>query len=161
MFQKEILSQLEGMQFFLKINAVFHTTLRRSAVIHLKDTFTPSNIDFLNPQKISFPMVYNTNSPFFDTNLTQIPWTTSMLLDFSTFFLNYLLVSNVSFGTTLSRELLPLKTPHTRAGDEMRLRGVANLGPGSYRNDEVDFSIIIKRKILVTVPYFTIIINLI
>jgi len=46
-------------------------------------------------------------------------------------------VSNVSFGTTLSRELLPLKTPHTRAGNEMCLRGVANLGPGSYRNDEV------------------------
>eukprot|EP00111_Clytia_hemisphaerica_P005070 TCONS_00014592-protein len=45
-------------------------------------------------------------------------------------------VSNVSFGTTLSRELLPLKTPHTKAGNEMCLRGVPNLGPGSYKNDE-------------------------
>lgn len=46
--------------------------------------------------------------------------------------------SKVAFGTTLSRELLPLKTPHTRAGNELCLRGVPNLGPGSYDNNEFD-----------------------
>ena len=49
-------------------------------------------------------------------------------------------MSRVAFGTTLDRELLPLKTPHTRAGNEMGLRGVPNLGPGSYDNDEVSHS---------------------
>jgi len=45
--------------------------------------------------------------------------------------------SRVSFGTTLDRELLPLKTPHTRTGNEMALRGVPNLAPCSYDNAEV------------------------
>jgi len=55
----------------------------------------------------------------------------------NSFLLNNNKVSRVAFGTTLDRELLPLKTPHTRAGNEMGLRGVPNLGPGSYDNDEV------------------------
>ncbi|XP_057306864.1 protein pitchfork-like isoform X1 [Hydractinia symbiolongicarpus] len=45
--------------------------------------------------------------------------------------------SKVAFGTTLNRELLPLKTPHTRAGNELGLRGIPNLAPGSYNNAEV------------------------
>ncbi|XP_065057997.1 ciliary microtubule-associated protein 3-like [Rhopilema esculentum] len=45
--------------------------------------------------------------------------------------------TKVSFGTTLSRELLPLKPPHTRAGNELGLRGQPNLGPGVYNNNEV------------------------
>lgn len=53
------------------------------------------------------------------------------------FLLNNKKDSRVAFGTTLDRELLPLKTPHTRAGNEMGLRGVPNLGPGSYNNDLV------------------------
>lgn len=52
----------------------------------------------------------------------------------------YVLDPRVVFGTTLDRELLPLKTPHTRAGNEMGLRGVPNLGPGSYDNAEVCIS---------------------
>jgi len=53
------------------------------------------------------------------------------------FLLNDKKESRVAFGSTLDRELLPLKTPHTRAGNEMGLRGVPNLGPGSYNNDQV------------------------
>jgi len=53
------------------------------------------------------------------------------------FLLNNTKESRVSFGTTLDRELLPLKTPHTRAGNEMALRGVPNLAPCSYDNAEV------------------------
>ena len=50
----------------------------------------------------------------------------------------YLVPNNkVSFGTTLSRELMPLKPPHTRAGNELGLRGQPNLGPGAYDNQEV------------------------
>ena len=45
--------------------------------------------------------------------------------------------TKVSFGTTLSRDLLPLKPPHTRAGNELGLRGQPNLGPGAYDNHEV------------------------
>lgn len=45
--------------------------------------------------------------------------------------------SRVAFGTTLDRELLPLKTPHTRAGNKMALRGLPNLAPCSYDNAEV------------------------
>lgn len=53
------------------------------------------------------------------------------------YFQFFVLDSRVTFGTTLDRDLLPLKTPHTRAGNEMGLRGVPNLGPGSYDNAEV------------------------
>ncbi len=45
--------------------------------------------------------------------------------------------SKVSFGTTLDRDLLPLKPPHTRAGNELGLRGQPNLAPGAYDNHEV------------------------
>jgi len=64
-----------------------------------------------------------------------------MALDITERMQNFLLSntkeSRVSFGTTLDRELLPLKTPHTRAGNEMALRGVPNLAPCSYDNAEV------------------------
>jgi len=45
-------------------------------------------------------------------------------------------VNKVSFGTTQSRELLPLQPPHTRAGNKLGLRGQPNLGPGTYDNQE-------------------------
>jgi len=45
--------------------------------------------------------------------------------------------TDISFGTTLDRELLPLKTPHTRAGNKLALRGIPDLAPGSYDNAEV------------------------
>eukprot|EP00794_Sanderia_malayensis_P000258 gene258-879_t len=45
--------------------------------------------------------------------------------------------SKVSFGTTLDRDLLPLKPPHTRAGNELGLRGEPNLAPGAYDNHQV------------------------
>lgn len=45
--------------------------------------------------------------------------------------------SQVSFGTTSSRDLLPLKPPHTRAGNELGLRGQPNIGPGVYDNHVV------------------------
>lgn len=55
--------------------------------------------------------------------------------------------SKVSFGTTLDRELLPLKTPHTRSGNEMALRGVPNLAPCSYDNaDKSSFIHILNQK---------------
>jgi len=55
--------------------------------------------------------------------------------------------SKVSFGTTLDRELLPLKTPHTRAGNEMGLRGVPNLAPCSYNNaDKSSFIHVLNQK---------------
>ena len=47
-------------------------TLRRSAVTPSKDTFRPSNIDFLKPQRMSLPTVYNMNCSLFDTNMTPI-----------------------------------------------------------------------------------------
>ena len=46
-------------------------TLRWSAITLLKDTFRPSNIDILKPKGISFPTMYNTKCPTFDTKLTQ------------------------------------------------------------------------------------------
>lgn len=43
----------------------------------------------------------------------------------------------VAFGTTLDRELLPLKVPPNRFGNELGLRGAPNRGPGCYDNAEV------------------------
>lgn len=43
----------------------------------------------------------------------------------------------VAFGTTLDRELLPLKVPANRFGNELGLRGAPNRGPGCYDNAEV------------------------
>lgn len=43
----------------------------------------------------------------------------------------------VAFGTTLNRELLPLKVPPNRFGNELGLRGAPNRGPGCYDNAEV------------------------
>lgn len=43
----------------------------------------------------------------------------------------------VAFGTTLNRELLPLKVPPNRFGNELALRGAPNRGPGCYDNAEV------------------------
>lgn len=43
----------------------------------------------------------------------------------------------VAFGTTLDRELLPLKVPANRFGNELALRGAPNRGPGCYYNAEV------------------------
>lgn len=45
--------------------------------------------------------------------------------------------TKVSFGTATDRELLPLKPPHSRAGNELGLRGQPNLAPGAYENHEV------------------------
>ena len=44
-------------------------TLRWSAITLLKDTFRSSNIDILRPKGISFPTIYNTKLPPFDTKL--------------------------------------------------------------------------------------------
>ncbi|CAB4007030.1 Hypothetical predicted protein [Paramuricea clavata] len=44
---------------------------------------------------------------------------------------------SVAFGTTLDRELLPLKVPPTRFGNQLRIPRAPNLGPGRYNNDEV------------------------
>ena len=46
-------------------------TQRWSAITLLKDTFRPSNVDILKPKRISFPTIYNTKCPPFDTKLTQ------------------------------------------------------------------------------------------
>lgn len=46
-------------------------TQRRSAITPSKDIFRTANIDFLNPQGISFPMMYNINCPLFDTDMAQ------------------------------------------------------------------------------------------
>lgn len=62
------------------------------------------------------------------------------------FLLNNDRVSRVAFGTTLDRELLPLKPPNTRAGNEMGLRGVPNLAPGSYDNDASTFVHLLNMK---------------
>lgn len=43
----------------------------------------------------------------------------------------------VAFGSTLDRELLPLKVPANRFGNELALRGAPNRGPGCYNNAEV------------------------
>ena len=43
----------------------------------------------------------------------------------------------MAFGTTLDRELLPLKVPPTRFGNQLRIPRAPNLGPGRYNNDEV------------------------
>lgn len=48
----------------------------------------------------------------------------------------------VAFGTTLDRELLPLKVPANRFGNELGLRGAPNRGPGCYDNAEVTNNII-------------------
>ena len=45
----------------------------------------------------------------------------------------------MAFGTTLDRELLPLKVPANRFGNELALRGAPNRGPGCYDNAEVIF----------------------
>ena len=63
----------------------------------------------------------------------------------------------VAFGTTLDRELLPLKVPANRFGNELALRGAPNRGPGCYYNAEVvgknlflgQFSISLKTADLV------------
>ena len=62
--------------------------------------------------------------------------------EFHDFSLSFLARTRVAFGTTLNRELLPLKPPHTRAGNELGLRGMPNLGPGVYDNDEVQYLIV-------------------
>lgn len=43
----------------------------------------------------------------------------------------------IAFGTTLNRELLPMKVPPNRFGNELGLRGAPNRGPGCYDNAEV------------------------
>ena len=63
--------------FFQKFSLPKTQTLQWSAVTLVKDTFRPSNMDFLKPQGINFPTMYNTNSPLFDTYVGQIPWTKS------------------------------------------------------------------------------------
>ncbi|EDO36035.1 predicted protein [Nematostella vectensis] len=46
--------------------------------------------------------------------------------------------ANVSFGTTLDRELMPIKAPNNRFGNELlAIRGAPNRGPGCYDNAEV------------------------
>ena len=45
--------------------------------------------------------------------------------------------SSVAFGTTLDRELLPLKVPPTRFGNQLRIPRAPALGPGRYENNEV------------------------
>ncbi|XP_028417500.1 protein pitchfork-like [Dendronephthya gigantea] len=45
--------------------------------------------------------------------------------------------SSIAFGTTLDRELLPLKVPPTRFGNQLQIPRAPNLGPGRYNNDEV------------------------
>ena len=46
-------------------------TLRWSAITLLKDTFRLSNIDILKPKEISFPTMYKTKCPPFDTKSNQ------------------------------------------------------------------------------------------
>jgi len=57
--------------------------------------------------------------------------------------------SNVSFGTTLTREIFPTHVPHTRFGNDLiGIRGAPNRGPGCYNNEEVsNFQYGIKSKI--------------
>ena len=46
--------------------------------------------------------------------------------------------SNISFGTTLNREVYPTHVPHTRFGNDLKaIRGQPNTGPGCYNNEEV------------------------
>lgn len=61
---------------------------------------------------------------------------------------------SVSFGTTLDRELLPLKIPPTRAGNELGLRGAPNRGPGRYDNAEVELFKNIKSYLFKVQLYF-------
>lgn len=56
----------------------------------------------------------------------------------------------MAFGTTLDRELLPLKVPANRFGNELGLRGAPNRGPGCYDNAEVLNILIIAKLFL---PY--------
>jgi len=46
--------------------------------------------------------------------------------------------SNISFGTTLTREIYPTHVPSTRFGNELiGIRGAPNRGPGCYNNEQV------------------------
>ena len=48
--------------------------------------------------------------------------------------------ANVSFMTTLDRELFPTKMPRNRFGNEISpLRGAPHRGPGCYENEDVSF----------------------
>ena len=53
----------------------------------------------------------------------------------------------VAFGTTLDRELLPLKVPANRFGNELALRGAPNRGPGCYYNAEVVEKHFVSRSV--------------
>lgn len=57
--------------------------------------------------------------------------------------------SNVSFGTTIDREIFPTKVPPTRFGNDLSpMRGAPNRGPGCYDNEEVsNFLYQVKTKI--------------
>ena len=48
-----------------------YQTIRWSAITLLKDTFIPSNTVILKTKGISFPIMYNTKCPPFDTKLTK------------------------------------------------------------------------------------------
>lgn len=66
---------------------------------------------------------------------------------FKSSFINYFFLSgksDVAFGSTLDRELLPLKVPPTRFGNQLRIPNAPNLGPGRYNNEEVSFEIALK-----------------
>lgn len=46
-------------------------------------------------------------------------------------------VRNISFGTTLKRQVYPTHVPRTRFGNDMvAIRGQPNTGPGVYENEE-------------------------
>ena len=46
--------------------------------------------------------------------------------------------NNISFMTTMERELFPTKMPRNRFGNEIcPLRGSIHRGPGCYENEEV------------------------
>jgi len=57
--------------------------------------------------------------------------------------------ANVSFGTTLNREMFPTKVPPTRFGNDLSpMRGAPHRGPGCYDNEEVsNFMYQIKHKL--------------
>ena len=71
----------EILTFYLPIpthkGLIFQITvpLQWRAITLGKDTWKNANMVFLTPQWITFPMVYNTNSPFFDTHMPLISWT--------------------------------------------------------------------------------------
>ena len=61
-------------RFFLKKKVFLHNSLCGEVLYFLKTTLLDPPAKIF-PQKISFSMVYNMYSPFFDTHMTQIPWT--------------------------------------------------------------------------------------